>query len=237
MLQNEVFERDNCGRCMTMGGLPLDISACNGRVAGTVNALRLLRTARHYAEQLSLNPWDFAEEISSLRHLGLSNGDLRWLICKQFVEHGRESTKAGAEHREFKHVGGLRFSKKSCFVITDAGLAYLADDLQQRRIAEPPPKPRWDRDLQELRLGQMVVKQFKVPAPNQEMVLAVFEEEGWPVCIDDPLTPSDEIDPKRRLHDTINSLNRNQKTNSIRFHGNGSGNGVRWELAQSNEQG
>ena len=81
-------------------------------------------------------------------------------------------------------------------------------------------------------MGDIVVKQFKVPALNQERILAAFEEEGWPVHIDDPLPPHPEQDPKRRLHDTINSLNRNQKNPLIRFLGNGNGQGIRWELSR-----
>ena len=98
---------------------------------------------------------------------------------------------------------------------------------------ELPQQPYWDRDRQELRVGECVVKQFKVPAPNQEVVLAVFHEEGWPVRIDDPLPPRPELEPKRRLHDTINSLNRNQKTPLIRFLGDGTGQGVRWEFTEA----
>ncbi len=79
------------------------------------------------------------------------------------------------------------------------------------------------------------MKQFKVPAANQERILAAFEEEGWPIRIDDPLPPNSEQDSKRRLHDTINSLNRNQKQNLIRFVGDGSGQGVRWELVGNAE--
>jgi hypothetical protein len=81
-----------------------------------------------------------------------------------------------------------------------------------------------------LRVGEVVVKQFKVPAANQERILAAFEEDGWPIRIDDPLPPAVEQDPKRRLHDTINSLNRNQKRPLIRFIGDGSGQGIRWQL-------
>ena len=88
--------------------------------------------------------------------------------------------------------------------------------------------PSWDRDRPELRWGNTVVKRFKVPAPNQELILAAFQEDGWPVRIDDPLPPHPELDPKRRLHDTINSLNRSQKLPLIRFLGDGSGQGVRW---------
>ncbi len=61
------------------------------------------------------------------------------------------------------------------------------------------------------------------------MVLTAFEEEAWPVRIDDPLPPHPEQDPKRRLHDTITSLNRHQRRPLIRFVGDGSGEGIRWE--------
>ena len=51
--------------------------------------------------------------------------------------------------------------------------------------------------------------------------------------IDDPLSPKLDQDPKRRLHDTINSLNRNQKRPLVRFLGDGSGQCVRWEFISS----
>jgi hypothetical protein len=57
-----------------------------------------------------------------------------------------------------------------------------------------------------------------------------FEEEHWPPRIDDPLPKNPELLPKRRLHDAIKSLNRNQKRSLIRFMGDGTGEGVRWEL-------
>ncbi len=59
-------------------------------------------------------------------------------------------------------------------------------------------------------------------------MLSAFEEEGWPPTIDDPLPPVAGMDAKRRLHDTINRLNRNQKHRLIRFGGNGRGRAVCW---------
>ena len=66
-----------------------------------------------------------------------------------------------------------------------------------------------------------LIKEFKVPAKNQELILAAFEEQNWPEGIDDPLPPSGEIEPKRRLHDAIIRLNRSHKKRLIRFGGNG----------------
>jgi hypothetical protein len=206
-------------------------------------ALRLLIDAYYYAWTLDCSIWDFAEEIAGLRQCGLTNGDLRWLVFSGLAEHGDEVRDTAEEHRTFGRESELRFSANSCFVLTRAGATYFGEFLSAPNgtVLQVQPEstaasdatrrltPTWDRDLQELRLGKELIKRFKVPAPNQETVLAVFQEENWPTFIDDPLPPHDKIDPKRRLHDTINSLNRNQRKNLIKFRGSGSGKGLRWE--------
>ena len=75
-----------------------------------------------------------------------------------------------------------------------------------------------------------MVKCFRVPAPNQEMVLTAFEEEGWPYRVYDPLPPEEGKDAKQRLHETIKALNGHRLARIIRFHGDGTGEGVFWEL-------
>jgi hypothetical protein len=70
----------------------------------------------------------------------------------------------------------------------------------------------------------------------QEAILMAFEEENWPPRIDDPLPVHPDMLPKRRLHDTIKSLNRNQKRPLIRFMGDGTGEGVRWESLLAEER-
>lgn len=100
---------------------------------------------------------------------------------------------------------------------------------------DPPAavKPRWDSTRRELTLADTLVKRFRVPARNQEIILGVFEEEGWPEHIDDPLPVSAGIDAQTRLHDVINRLNGKQTNRLLRFHGNGNGTGVSWELRDS----
>jgi hypothetical protein len=213
----------------------------------TQAALHLLLEAYEYAHELSRNVWDFAVEIGGLRQEGITVSGFRWLVCKGFVEHAREITPPGGEDRAFERQAGLNFSKKTCFVLTEAGFQFAQSAMAQaapfiaplgsdpfHRSTGPSESlvPTWDRDRQELRLGNLIVKQFKVPAPNQEVILAAFQEEHWPVRIDDPLPPHPEQDPKRRLHDTINALNRNQKHALLRFLGDGSGQGVRWDLVR-----
>jgi hypothetical protein len=94
-------------------------------------------------------------------------------------------------------------------------------------------KPHWNEARRELTLNGTVVKRFRVPAHNQQLILVTFEEEGWPDHIDDPLPVSGDIDPPTRLHDTINKLNGRQTRRLIRFSGNGTGTGVFWKLRQT----
>jgi hypothetical protein len=89
--------------------------------------------------------------------------------------------------------------------------------------------PQWDASYRELRVGQFVIKEYRIPSPNQEAILVAFQEEGWPHHIDDPLPQLDDIEPKCRLHDTIKRLNRHHKYRLIRFRGDGTGEGVCWE--------
>ena len=82
-----------------------------------------------------------------------------------------------------------------------------------------------------------IVKQFKVPSPTQESILAAFEEEGWPAAIDDPLPPQPEQDSKRRMRNTIQHLNANQKVPLVFFRGDGSGQRILWEPAEGSAGG
>jgi hypothetical protein len=206
-------------------------------------ALAILLEAYDYARQLLRPAWDFAVEIRCLRAAGLTHSDLRWLACQELVEHAEELTRAGSGSRVFSSIGPLTFTKRTCFVLTETGAALArpgsaaGPSAQQPspsiEVASPSLVPQWDKERQELRLGRLIVKQFKVPAPNQEMVLAAFEEEHWPPRIDDPLPPHADQDPKRRVHDTINTLNRHQKNPLIHFLGDGTGEGIRWQLSVS----
>ncbi|MGC3971746.1 MAG: hypothetical protein QM775_31715 [Pirellulales bacterium] len=212
-----------------------------------------------YAEDVGTDVWEFSLDLAELQALKLTTSDLRWLVMKGYVEHARETSLPGEPTRSFRKTAGLSFGKRTCFVITPEGIGaaqrwIAADEIAAMQLQTPataaneglpvtpvaPSRrvvPHWDADLQELRVNGVIIKQFKVPAPNQEMILAAFQEETWPARIDDPLPPHAEQDPKRRLHDTIVSLNRNHKTRLIRFMGDGSGQGVRWTVVTEDQDG
>jgi hypothetical protein len=206
--------------------------------------------AYEYARDLQTSVWDFAVELPCLRRLQATNSDLRWLAASGLVEHALETTSSGDSARNFKRLPRLIFSKRTCFVLTPKGAEKCRsiwgseEDVFERRadpLFDPPMlaiaapskflTPKWDRDRQELRVGSTVVKRFRVPASSQEAILAAFEEESWPPRIDDPLPPRSEQSPKRRLQETIKSLNRNQRRSLIRFSGDGNAQGVLWEFA------
>jgi len=205
-------------------------------------AFLALLTAHDYALDTESNVWEFAV---SIQELGITHTDLRWLVRKGFVEHAREVTVEGDDGREFRPEGNLTFCPQTCFVLSDVGVSTARSIKQNksRTIALHPRNgesdadltPQWDGEHRELRLNGSIVKRFKWQAANQEIVLSAFQEEGWPIVIDDPLPPQPEQDPKRRLNDTIKALNRHQETPIIRFHGNGTGEGIRWELLDGDE--
>jgi hypothetical protein len=102
-------------------------------------------------------------------------------------------------------------------------------DTRPKNTTPSRPKPTWDPDLRELRVGKLVVKRFRQPARNQVTVLASFQELRWRRRIDDPLTGNSGCDPKRRLRDTVFALNRHHVTrNVLAFEADGTGTGIVW---------
>jgi hypothetical protein len=216
-------------------------------------ALRLLEHAKACARDADHQAWDFAVEIESLLDAGLTRSDLRWMVSKGYLEHADESTRPGHRRRTFRRSSNLAFSKRTCFMLTASGEALNDVGPAPLRAfsAEPSPgvaaiagdgaagendTPVWDAACRELRLRGQIVKRFKVPSPIQESILAAFEEEGWPAAIDDPLPPHPEQDQRRRLRNTIQNLNTNQRVPLIHFRGDGSGERVLWELGHRRDR-
>jgi hypothetical protein len=192
---------------------------------------------------------DFATEITTLTELGISAGVLRWLVCRGYAKCLREVTQPADKERCFEPVDNLAINSQSCFVLSRKGMLFARamleltgadpanaaeeeDDSGDSEQGHDGPRPHWDARRRELRLARKLLKRFRVPAPNQEAILAAFQEEGWPNCIDDPLPPKRDLCSKRRLRDTIKALNRKhcQRPPLILFHGNGTGNNIVWEL-------
>ena len=209
-----------------------------------VPALEQLAVARDYACDVNRDIWEFAVEIGSLMELGLSTSDLRWLVSKGYVEHAGEVTRRHDTARNFKRGHNLAFRGATCFVLTETGADFRTHEDAVAVPDEPACGgdmltrhsvllfPHWDAARRVLCIGPHVVKRFRFSAPNQESVLAAFQEEGWPPAVYDPLPGSGKLDAKQRLHDTIKFLNRNQENQFITFRGDGNGERILWEPAQ-----
>lgn len=206
-------------------------------------AFTQLLQADLYAQDTNSPRLQFAVEIEALVATGLTTNDMRWLTARSLIEHTVESSKPGTLHRRcFRSAHGRALGTRSCLLLTKAGVVFAWRVLRRSHRSKRPTNakkgvppsagetPHWDIASRRLWLGTTLVKRLTVPAANQEIILAMFEERHWPSCIDDPLPPTDGIDLKRRLHDAINRLNRSHKARAIRFTGNGKGNGVCWTV-------
>ena len=131
------------------------------RVASSVSAsaktaLTLLLEAHFYANDVGVDDWEFAVEVQRLRDAGVTNSDLRWLICKRYANHGIETTLINQDERSFQQTGNLFISGDTCFVLTADGDALpvgFADNLivgafmetqgQQQSGQKPKKKRRY----------------------------------------------------------------------------------------------
>src|SRR5437870_3320906 len=97
----------------------------------------------------------------------------------------------------------------------------------RRRRQTPDDMPSWNAETGVLTFRGLVVKRFTQEARLQRLILAAFEELGWPSRIDDPL-PGDARRQRERLHNAIKRLNLCQVNHLIRFRRDGTGEGIIW---------
>jgi hypothetical protein len=82
----------------------------------------------------------------------------------------------------------------------------------------------------------LIIKQLKQPAPMQRCLLIHMQEVKWAKHAFDPLPKDFDMDPRRRLHDTLKNLTHNQVNKRVRFFGDGTGRGICWELLRKQKQ-
>ena len=186
-----------------------------------LSVLESLERGFLYAKHLNCDTTLFATPGRQLLCDETTLMDLRWLILAGHIE---TSTPVNDD---------AEINGSELIYLTEAGFEKLQSlpASPNRRVAAAASSsdlPTWCGSTRRLMVGRELVKAFRVPSPNQINVLQVFEEEGWPLRIDDPLPPRPGIATKRRLVETIKSLNRSQKEAKIRFFGDGTGVGVCW---------
>jgi hypothetical protein len=193
--------------------------------------LKLLAVAHEDAVATGDNPWQFAVPVAELLDAGLAGVDVRWIIVHGLADHAHEQPGRDRGKRVFAASGELTFARTSCLILSTEMVVAIRE--WSSRAAEavaimPVARPCWDPELRILHLGGVLVKRFRGLAPSQEQILAVFQEEGWPPRIDDPLPPGTSEDLSERLHAAVRGLNRGQVARRIRFTRDGRGEGVCW---------
>lgn len=219
------------------------------------SVLAILWRAYVCAQDMGANAWDLALPAGRLYETGVKSSELRWLIAKGFAESGQRTPGHDGSQRSFQLSGGYFFNEDTCLILTPSGAALAEHIFGEHALSSEATlpkltgertqanahdrigtsssvKPRWDRIRRELSLSGLIVKRFRVPARNQETILGMFEEREWAEHIIDPLPVSYNVDAPTRLHDAINRLNRCQINPLLRFHGDGKGTGVFWEIYQ-----
>lgn len=93
-------------------------------------------------------------------------------------------------------------------------------------LAHKALKPVYDNQRRELRFRDKMVKQFRQPAKNQQLILQAFEEQEWPPRINDPLPGHPELDTRQRLADAVRGLNNNDL---LLFELDGTSEGILWK--------
>ena len=215
--------------------------------------LRELLRAQQLAAEAEVDIWQFAVELDRLTESGLTLTSVRWLVARGYVFHGEESTADSTGQRSIQLQEGFAFSNSAALILSSQGSEFVRDLLQlanrrppdaqvevRKHVAGDGPftgdlMPEWDADVRELRVGQKLIKSFRVPAANQELILSVFQEEGWPRRIFDPLPPNNSISQARRMHNAISRLNGKQIHRLIRFSGSSNGRGIGWAWISESE--
>jgi hypothetical protein len=199
------------------------------------SALLQLQEAYELASSENRPIEEFAIRLSSLILGGSSAPAVQWLLNGGYVQQVLDIRSRRLE----KSLANGSLLDRSCLVATVSGQALArALNAQPKVRSEPvrggkPLKPAWNKETSELRVGAQVVKCYTRPAPNQFLILQTLQELKWKPHADDPLPVSGDLDPRKRLTNTVQRLNRGQINPLIRFHVDSNGKGIRWEFRSS----
>lgn len=202
-----------------------------------------LRTARWEAQNQGRDPNENPLPLSHLREQGVRDQFLILMLYHGHVSQFRPVTRLGNGRLLYEPANNLHMLSGSLFALTEAGEAFAVallavprtplDANAVRAIWEEycPTRivPRYEKENRIFRWGCQILKHFRQPSVNQELILLAAEELSWPEWFDDPLPRQSGINPKTRLHDTIKDLNRRQTQPLVHFKGDGTGRRIGWE--------
>jgi hypothetical protein len=202
-----------------------------------------LLAACYEAKGHGLAPADAPVECRRLLRIGIGADVLLWMLYQGHADHFGEDSQAG-ERTAWRPRPSALVRNGSALALTPLGQAF--GELLVGKILLPEEDeelqwawgllrvgaltPRYDKENRLFTWGRHLLKSYRQPSANQELILVAAEELEWAGWFDDPLPRRGKGNPKGRLHDAIKNLNRHQSPYLVRFKGDGTGMRVGWEL-------
>jgi hypothetical protein len=208
-------------------------------------ALRLLLES--YGDSLRVDDGYRAPVAAELLSEGLSKAQLHLLVqngyCQWQLGQNHYRTKPGpiqGTNRRAIPVGGrlaltpagAMLARQILYPLVNAGKGKKLNG-RYRNGSFPdltlPAVPRFNADNHEVWWGSHLVKRFNRPAPNLEAILTALEKSNWSEHVATILTPKGDRLSKYQLHEAIKTWNESSLGKFIALHGDGLGQGIRWE--------
>jgi hypothetical protein len=200
-----------------------------------------LLSAAYEARERGVAPAENPLSFERLDRLGVGKEVAQWILFQGHALHLKRGAWPSVAGRD---CDSAVICEASAFALTEVGQEFAEDFVG--RVLVPADEdefgavrdqlwtgvltPSYDPKTRVFTWGRHLLKQFRQPSSNQELILQSAEELGWAAWFDDPLPRGQPANPKMRLHDTIKDLNRRQSPALVRFKGDGTGTQVGWEL-------
>src|SRR5437762_4615711 len=100
-------------------------------------ALETLLRASNYADECHADRWQFAIDLPELLASGATFTDIRWLIHRGFVLHGKETTIPGDPQRSFRPLPATAIPADAYLVLSPAGAKEVEAEMRGRASKLP----------------------------------------------------------------------------------------------------
>ncbi len=204
--------------------------------------------ARCEASDQELAPKENPVSLSTFHRKGVLDHILLWMWYQGHVDYCQLARPHVHAHSLGTAQSNLLFAPCDSFWLTDHGDAFANIFLSNALFPDRDDMfettwsslllgqllPSYDHENRIFHWGARLLKWFRQPAENQELVLCGEEELDWPTWMDDPLPRINGKNSKVRVHDTIKDLNRHQQISElVHFRGDGTGTRIGWQYPES----
>jgi hypothetical protein len=177
---------------------------------GQQRALRELKSAHDCARREGVDLTEFAVSVPLLCER-VTHAELQLLVKSGLANLVEKVTRKGSKRCCYRVVADLSLSPQSCLLPTPSGIELLQRqraEVAQGADAPGGPLPRWDDKDHTLYLGNIRVKHYAYPAPQQGALLRAFAAAAWinPITLEQAKAFG--IGSGTQLKDAVNNLNK-----------------------------